>query len=80
MGSDSPDESEDWDGRPRDNVFTNNVISDTRNGVKINSADGNNFTCESARYHRQEEQICEHFASVGYAACMYGVLESDGTG
>ncbi|CAN0103811.1 unnamed protein product, partial [Hapterophycus canaliculatus] len=43
MGSDPPDESESWDGRPRENVFTNNVISDTVNGVKINEGDENVF-------------------------------------
>lgn len=47
MGSDDPDESEDWDGRPRENVFTNNIISDTLNGVKIQAGDDNVFTCES---------------------------------
>eukprot|EP00903_Cladosiphon_okamuranus_P011526 g10853.t1 len=44
LGSDPPEESEDWDGRPRENVFTNNVISNTKRGVKINSADDNIFT------------------------------------
>lgn len=47
MGSDAPDESEGWDGRPRENVFNNNVVSDTENGVQINDADDNSFTCES---------------------------------
>lgn len=49
MGSDPPDESDSWDGRPRENVFTNNVVSDTVNGVKINEGDENVFTCESTR-------------------------------
>ena len=49
VGSDPADESDDWDGRPQENVFTNNIISDTQNGAKIIDADDNVFTCESKK-------------------------------
>ena len=39
-GSDPPDVS---DGRPSENVFTNNVVSNTPTGVKLNEGDANEF-------------------------------------
>ncbi|CAN0139104.1 unnamed protein product [Pylaiella littoralis] len=43
QGSDTPDESDEWGGRPRENIFTNNVISDTALGVDVNDGDENAF-------------------------------------
>lgn len=45
-GSDSPDVSGN-NGRPKNNVFESNIISNTNVGVKIKDGDDNTFTSES---------------------------------
>lgn len=42
MGSDEPEASD--DGRPSENVFADNVISNTPTGVKLKEGDNNVFT------------------------------------